>query len=816
MTTIKYVSSTDRKFLLVAQISRLISLIIVVLGALVILGWIIDNPTLKSGLPNLATMKFNTALLFILTGLSLFLINTEQRIATACAIIAGFIATLTLSEYVFDINLGIDELIIADDISNSNINGVIAGRMSIITAVNFCLYSTALLMLKRDQTISQLFTLSALTLSLIALVGYLYDVQSLEQVFPYSTLAIHTAIAFVAFGIGIFLIQTDTELVRLIFSNNTGGIIIRRFVPIAILIPLILGWVQLQGQLRNLYNPEFGASLNVILTIIMLLATTGWMSKYLDQIDSQRQHAEKLLKQSHNQLEIRVAERTKELSLANEVLRASEARFEGLLSTAHDAIISVDDHHIITLFNQGAERIFGYQAQDIIGKPLNYLIPEQFHNNHNHYVTEFGVDSTHARTMAPDRLEVKGQHKDGTTFPAEVSISSLLTGNKRIFTAVVRDITTRKSMTDALIASEERFRLLVNNVRDYAIYMLDPVGNIVSWNDGAEQIKGYKTKEILNQHFSVFFTQADKNSGKPQQLLKRAEQKGHLIHEDWHLHKDGSTFWAQIVITALHDEIGKLIGFSEITRDLTERKQIETGLRKALKQEQELGELKSRLVAMASHEFRTPLTIILSSADLLRLYRDRKDKQWADNKLNLIINQVTHLTSIIQDVLDLGRLQSDWGEFNPIDITLDNFCQNIIEEFQNNTDTTCELQYTIRSKDLTVKVDQTLMRLILTNLISNAIKYSPSDKAVSVNLEQVDDCVEICVQDQGIGIPESNLKHIFQPFYRATNVEGVKGTGLGLSITKQAIEMHGGSIHVESQINVGTTFTIRIPLNTTF
>ncbi|MCA9904668.1 MAG: PAS domain S-box protein, partial [Anaerolineae bacterium] len=261
--------------------------------------------------------------------------------------------------------------------------------------------------------------------------------------------------------------------------------------------------------------------------------------------------------------------------------KANEARFSGVLATAHDAVISIDEQQRIVLFNKGAERIFGYQAEEVVGQSIALLIPGRFGELHQQHIADFGLNDAFMRVMAPDRAEVKGQRKSGEEFSADVSISSLVLDNERLFTAVVRDTTEYQQTRAALKASEQRYRLLVKSVRDYAIYMLDADGNVASWNEGAAQITGYSQNEVLDAHFSCFFTPEDVVQGEPQRILEIAISEGHFEVEAHRVRKNGTSFWARIAVTPIYDENHILLGFSKVVQDLTERKNAEEATRQS-------------------------------------------------------------------------------------------------------------------------------------------------------------------------------------------------------------------------------------------
>lgn len=246
---------------------------------------------------------------------------------------------------------------------------------------------------------------------------------------------------------------------------------------------------------------------------------------------------------------------------------------EAILNLATDAIVSVDTAQRIVLFNRGAEEMFGYAAHEALGQPLDLLLPEGFAEAHRHHVHAFGLAAEPARPrVMGHQREVAGRRKDGSAFPAEASIVKLVHHEQTSFTAILRDISERKQREDELRQSETRYRLLVDGVQDYAIYLLDPAGHLASWNAGAERMTGYQAGEILGKHFACFFTAEDLALGKPGIELQTARLTGRYEEEGWRVRRDGSRFCANVVITAVRDERGDLRGFAKVTRDTTERR----------------------------------------------------------------------------------------------------------------------------------------------------------------------------------------------------------------------------------------------------
>jgi formate hydrogenlyase transcriptional activator len=245
-------------------------------------------------------------------------------------------------------------------------------------------------------------------------------------------------------------------------------------------------------------------------------------------------------------------------------------KFRALLESSPDAMVIVDQSGRIVLANSQTEKMFGYTNAELMGEPVEMLMPEKFRIRHVEHRLGYAV-APHARPMGIG-MELLGQRKDGTAFPVEISLSPLEGETSKYYASAIRDVTERKKAEERIRLSEERFRLLVDEIRDHAIFMLDPDGNVMSWNKGAEALKGYAAEEIVGKDFAIFYPSEDVARGKPQEFLKKALEQGRGEDEGWRLRKDGSRFWASVVLSPIRDKDGKLLGFTKIVRDLTERK----------------------------------------------------------------------------------------------------------------------------------------------------------------------------------------------------------------------------------------------------
>ena len=360
--------------------------------------------------------------------------------------------------------------------------------------------------------------------------------------------------------------------------------------------------------------------------------------------------------------------------------------------------------------------------------------------------------------------------------------------------------------TAQLQAAKDRVEAILNNSPD-AILLLTRDLAIQQANQAFDQIFACQPADYLNQPLTAFVQPEDAA------LLQQTFVTGTIAAQSKFVElrakrQDDTIFHVEMSLRAINS--AELVC---TVRDITERKAVEEALQLALAKERELNELKSRFVSMASHEFRTPLAAILTLTETLSSYRTRMTAEQIDQRLQRIREQIGYLTEIMNDVLHLAQLQARRAEFNPTLLDLDALCRNVIDEFQNRPNVARQLLYTCDPALQEAQLDRKLMRQILSNLLSNAVKYSAKDTVIKIDLCYCDPNLVLKISDQGIGIPAKDLPRLFDPFHRAENVGTISGTGLGLTITKESVELHGGTIMVESQENRGTTFTIALPVS---
>ena len=369
--------------------------------------------------------------------------------------------------------------------------------------------------------------------------------------------------------------------------------------------------------------------------------------------------------------------------------------------------------------------------------------------------------------------------------------------------------------------------LLIDALRDYAIFMLDKEGHVTSWNRGAARLIGYEPAEIVGQHISIFYTPEDRHACHADAQLKKAQDEGRCEEQGWRLRKNGEPFWAHVGVTAIYDEAEQLQGFAKVTRDLTEQRQAHEETRAAEEratQEKERAmeaalalKVRDEFISMAAHDLRTPLTALRLRVQGIEqlLRKTAKDaaiefpaKLW--DRVSSVKQQVERFAHLIDRLLDFSRIAGGRLEILPEKADIAHLVRQTVDEFREpaaEEGVQIELNVPPTAEGVW---DATRVQQVVANLLSNALKYG-AGKPVSVTLEQTDDEVSIAVRDHGIGIKASDFDIIFARFERTAAAQNYAGLGLGLYITKHILSAHGGRVEVASAIDCGSTFTVRLP-----
>ncbi len=480
-----------------------------------------------------------------------------------------------------------------------------------------------------------------------------------------------------------------------------------------------------------------------------------------------------------------------------------DGRFQLLVEAVIDyGIFILDPTGHVVSWNSGAEKLKGYTREQILGQHFSVFYPPEV-------VAAGWPQEELRRARQQGRFEDEGWRvrRDGTRFWANVIITALFdsTGELTGFAKITRDLTERREHENALRQSEARFRLLVESVRDYAIFMLDVDGNVRSWNAGAQALKGYAADEIIGRHFSTFYTPDDHAAGKPAAELVAARQHGRTEQEGWRVRKDGSLFWANVVVTAMRDERGELIGFAKVTRDMTDRRRLEELERSS--------RMMSQFLAMLAHELRNPLAPMRNAVTLMQL--EPTASPALRNARDILDRQLTHVTRLVDDLLDIGRLTTGKIRLQREDVSIAELVARAVEtarpliEARRHT-----LSIELPPQPVHVEADRTRLSQIMQNLLVNAAKYTPDGGRVAVKAQSDDGFVTISVTDNGRGIPHGDLQRIFELFAQGeVGSPNDSGLGVGLTLARSLAEMHGGRLDAESPgPGQGSTFLLRLPL----
>ena len=501
-------------------------------------------------------------------------------------------------------------------------------------------------------------------------------------------------------------------------------------------------------------------------------------------------------------------------------------------------IFMLDPGGRIASWNVGAQRMKGYSADEIIGKHFSIFYKKE-------EVASGKCERELEIAERDGRFEEEGWRlrKDGSPFWANIVITAIRNSTGRLigFGKVTRDLTERRRSQKELERSEERLRLLIASVKDYAIFILDLTGHVATWNTGAERLKGYAPHEIIGSHFSRFYPEEDVRAGKCEMELEGAQRVGRFEDEGWRIKKDGTRFWANVVITPIHDADGALVGFAKVTRDLSERKRHEEerlslvraeesrrvaeenqartqaladSLRQARDRAEEATRLKDEFLATVSHELRTPLNAILGWSRMLQAGSLTPEK--AARAIDSIVRNATAQNQLIDDLLDVSRiitgqlrLDIDWVDISQI-------VGAAVDVIRPAADAKGIGLHVLLDPDAgAIKGDAGRLQQVLWNLLTNAVKFTDKGGRIHVTLKRERSAVQIEVADTGKGIAPEFIARVFDRFSQeeSSNSRRTGGLGLGLAIVKHLVELHGGTVEVHSDgEGTGTSFIIRIPL----
>ena len=473
--------------------------------------------------------------------------------------------------------------------------------------------------------------------------------------------------------------------------------------------------------------------------------------------------------------------------------------YQYLVNEVRDyAILILDVNGYIQTWNEGAKLIMGYEADEVIGTHYSVLHVESDQKS-GKSIRE--LEEARACGRVEDNFwRVK---KGGERFWANIIVTTIKdsAGSVLGFGKIIRDFTSRRKEEE--IAST--LKLLVDNVQEYAIFLLDVHGNVKTWNEGARRIKQYEAHEIIGQHFSIFFTKEDQMQCKPDIELENAKCTGRAQEEYWRVRKDGTQFWASIVITALYDEKGELIGFGKVTRDMTEILSSRINAESA--------QLRSQFLANMSHEIRTPMNGVTTAVNLIlqeQLSAEQRDLA------EIIQTSGLALTRVVNDILEFSKLEKDEIRFYEEKFSIQNEVESIVKRYatmKKTVNVSCSFAHLVPD---CVSGEPLRLSQLITNLVDNALKFtlhgSVTVRVTSRDYPNDKIGIFVTVADTGVGMANDDMAKLFNPFTQldATSKRRFKGTGLGLSICKKLVEKMGGQISLNSRLGKGTTFFFNV------
>ena len=545
--------------------------------------------------------------------------------------------------------------------------------------------------------------------------------------------------------------------------------------------------------------------------------------------------------------------------MLNTVINRNEIsnHFEAFFEYATMGILITDSNGNITAINPFALKEFGYTGKELIGKKIEVLIPARFHKKHIQHREKYSIKNQ-SRPMGAV-MNLLAAKKNGTEFPVEISLGNYHNNGDKYVIAFISNISMRKKAEADIeminnnleTTVELRTRDLKGTLHQLEIStkklekatsfqkaILDNVGAMIitgdkygiiqTFNPEAEKELGYRADELVNIHNALIFHDPSEVSRRAIEFSKELQisipdgvevfliksRLGLHNEQEWtYIRKNGTRFPVLLNITVLKNERNIAIGFLGVAINISERKKTEEDLKIALGKEKELNELKSRFVSMASHEFRTPLSTVLSSAYLIEKYATAEDQPKRITHLQRIVSSVTMLTDILNDFLSVGRIEEGKIQVRPTLFNIREFILTLIKETKNNLKKKQRIRYHHEGIP-DILLDASLLKHIIMNLVSNASKFSAEASLIEIKTICHNDHIILSIIDQGIGISKEDQKHLMERFFRGANAGNIQGTGLGLHIVSKYAELLNGTVECKSELEKGTEFVITFDIKT--
>jgi PAS domain S-box-containing protein len=830
----------DRRAPAYGGLSRSAGAAVMAIGYLVIIGWLFDAAVLKSVIPGAMPMHFSTALAFIFTGAALWLAGgenpsfRERAVAHCCAGLSALLAGVSLSEYLFGWNVGIDEALVRD------VPGVAqSGRMSPQVALGNLLVAVSLPLLIRDDErairLGQWLVFAAAVSALFGLSGHLYAAPALNRLAPLGGMALHTVLAFLLLAAGLFVLRPNRGYAAEFTERTVGGFMARRLLPSLIALTLGFSWLYIEGEERRLYEERFGVGLTWVLTVVLFTVLIWRNARLLNRIDGRRERVEAALRRSYEELERRIAERTRELAKANAALqseiverrqlREAQERLIEIVEASQDFICMADMTGKVGYINHAGRKMLGFDEAEEV--PPMFISDYHTRRTAERVLTEGIPVALRTGAWLGDAALVS---RDGREIPVSEMILAHRNsaGEAQFISTVVRDMTSHKRSEAALRESEERFRQFAEHIQD-GFWMFDVHNRKLLYVSPAYLRLWDVPAQVLYEDYRQWLRPIHEADRERVARASETQVLNGTYDEEYRIVRaDGSICWIRDRGFPIRDASG-VYRVAGVAQDITSRKEAEHERERLLASEREAHAEVRRRVEMlaalnaelersnaeldafayvASHDLKEPLRGIHNYACFL--LEDHGGKLDADGiaKLQTLMRLTQRMESLINALLHYSHIGRQPLALRPTSLqqALEAALEMVAQRVEES-----RIEVRVPRPLPTAVVDEALMSDVFCNFIVNAIKYNDrTDKWVEIGY--LDAPVEggqlvFYIRDNGIGIPPKHHASIFRIFKRLHGRDEYGGgTGAGLTIVKKIIERHGGRIWVESAPGEGTTF----------
>lgn len=792
------------------QWSSYFSLSVITIGVLVLIGWLFDLDFLKRPIPHLVAMNPLTAVLFIMSGFCAYLsylLNKKQinpLYVNLIALLIFFLASIKSISFFISPDFPIDTFLFSSKIKNEVLGG--ANRMAPNTAFNFVFIGFSLLILNyekaKDKIVVQTMALIVLFIGLLSLLGYIYKVSTFYGIPSFIPMAIHTAITFIILSLSIIFLDPDKGLMKTFTSTYAGSTSARILIPVAIFIPVLLGYLRLLGDWSGLYSKEFGVALLILSTIIIFLILIWFNASALNKKDALRKEAEDNLKLLNIHLESEVEAKT--MSVINK-----EKIFQATIESSADIISLTDENNIVFYINPAIENISGYTVQEIKNRPMNDLI---FPDDLDQAVANYNVALNNPEKIIPASIRIK--NKNGKVIWLEGIIKNMLQDSTiKAIVSNYHDVSERKESEQKIIAIEKKFKATIDNMLE-GIQIHDFNWRYTYVNETLVKYSQYSKEELLG------YTLMEKYPGIEQSDLFKTFQRCMNERQSAHLETEftfpnGSKSDFELSIQPIPE------GLFILSIDVSDRKKAQKEIeelnqdleKKVYERTEQLESVNKEMESFSysvSHDLRAPLRAINGYAKILEEDYGKTLDEEANRLLSTIRYNAQRMGTLIDDLLAFSRLGRK--ELNKTELDIQELVEGAISELNKTIEHKAEIKI---EKLNNSKGDYALINQAFYNLIANAVKYSSKkfNPIVKISSELKDDEVIYCISDNGAGFDMKYVGKLFGVFQRLHSTEEFEGTGVGLAIVQRIINKHGGKVWAEAKINEGASFYFSLPLN---